>query len=85
MTYAWLANFSGCPSISVPCGYASDPEGKVPIGLMGMGEWCSEDELIAFGYDCERYVGEVLEGGRVRPKARWVDVLGKAREGKGGD
>lgn len=57
----------------------------MPIGLMGMGEWCSEDELIAFGYDCERYVGEVLEGGRVRPKARWVDVLGKAREGKGGD
>lgn len=83
MTYAWLANFSGCPSISVPIGYAKDPKGAVPIGLMGMSDWCSEDELIAFGYDCERYVGEVLDGGRVRPQARWVDVLDLARERKG--
>ncbi|KAK4503834.1 hypothetical protein PRZ48_004749 [Zasmidium cellare] len=78
MTYAWLANFSGCPSISVPIGYAPDPKGDVPIGLMAMSEWCGEDELVAFGYDCESYLGEE----RRRPGARWVDVLGKAKEGK---
>lgn len=83
MEYAWLANFSGCPAISVPVAYL-DPAagtGKVPVGLMGMGEWCSEDDLIAFGYDCERYLHDVCKGGRVRP-ANFVDVMSLAEGGE---
>ncbi|KAK5144968.1 hypothetical protein LTR04_001424, partial [Oleoguttula sp. CCFEE 6159] len=48
MEYVWLANFTGLPSLSLPVGYA-DPvqgEGKIPIGLMGMAEWGSDDALI---------------------------------------
>ncbi|EME46304.1 hypothetical protein DOTSEDRAFT_70335 [Dothistroma septosporum NZE10] len=83
MTYAWLANFSGCPAISVPCGYA-DPlpgtkaSGKIPIGLCGMGDWCREDEIIAFGYDCERYLSDVFPDSRLKP-GNWTDVLELAR------
>ena len=76
MEYAYLANFSGCPAISVPAGYVDPIEGtgKVPIGLMGMGEWCSEDDLLAFGYDAENWLNEGLEGGRQKPQT-FVDVL----------
>lgn len=84
MEYAHLANFVGCPAITAPVGYV-DPvagTGKVPIGFMGMGEWCSEDELIAFGYDCERYLSEMHEGGRVKP-SNFVDVMGLAKSDAG--
>ncbi|KAI7194826.1 hypothetical protein KC316_g4714, partial [Hortaea werneckii] len=69
MEYVWLANFTGCPAISVPVGYVApkEGEGRVPVGMMGMGEWCTEDELIGFGYECERFLGERYEGGRARP------------------
>ncbi|KAI5792561.1 amidase signature domain-containing protein [Peziza echinospora] len=47
--------------------------GKVlPVGMMGMGEWGFEEELLRLGYDCERF----LEGGRKIPPAH-VDVLGR--------
>jgi len=77
MEYVWLANFSGLPSISLPVGFV-DPvqgEGKFPIGLMGAGEWGSEDQLIQFGFEGEKYLNEVYEGGRLKPK-HWVDVFG---------
>lgn len=79
MEYAWLANFVGCPAINVPVGYLDPLEGsgKVPIGLTGMGEWCSEDELIGFGYDAEKWLHDGLEGGRLKPET-FVDVLGTA-------
>jgi Asp-tRNA(Asn)/Glu-tRNA(Gln) amidotransferase A subunit family amidase len=83
MEYAWLANFSGCPAISAPVGYlepGKGKEGKVPVSLMGMGEWGSEDELVAFGYDVERWVHEGLDGGRVK-SGNWVDVITLAEEG----
>ncbi|KAK3723189.1 hypothetical protein LTR37_001912 [Vermiconidia calcicola] len=80
MEYAWLANFAGCPAISVPAGYVDPVEGdgKVPIGLMGMSEWCCEDELIAFGYDAEKWLHEGLDGGRPRPQ-NFSDVLALAQ------
>ncbi|GIZ42497.1 hypothetical protein CKM354_000576300 [Cercospora kikuchii] len=80
MEYVWLANFCGAPAITAPVGYENDPDGKIPIGLMGMAEWCEEDNLIAFGYDLERYLHEVHEGGRERPK-HWTDLMALAREG----
>ena len=76
MEYVWLANFCGLPAISMPVGYvnAVEGEGKVPVGLMGNGEWGSEDELIEFGFDGEGWVNGGLEGGRLRPGG-WVDAL----------
>lgn len=82
MEYVWLANFTGCPALSAPVGYA-DPvegEGRVPVSVMGMGEWGSEDALLGFGYDVEEYLNGALEGGRQRPGA-WIDVLKLAAEG----
>ncbi|RMZ67305.1 hypothetical protein GMOD_00001211 [Pyrenophora seminiperda CCB06] len=78
MEYVWLANFTGVPCIQFPVSFVRGVkgEGKVPIGLSGHGEWGSEDALIEFGYDGERYLHEGLKGGRVMPGA-WVDVLKK--------
>ncbi|KXL45313.1 MAG: hypothetical protein FE78DRAFT_148470 [Acidomyces sp. 'richmondensis'] len=76
MEYVYLANFVGCPAISVPVAYV-DPvvgSGRVPVGMMGMGEWCSEDELIAFGYDCEKYLADAYVGGRAIPM-NFVNVM----------
>jgi hypothetical protein len=56
-------------------------EGKFPIGLMGAGEWGSEDQLLQFGYEGEKYLNEVYEGGRLKPK-HWVDVFGLVDEAK---
>ncbi|TPX19409.1 hypothetical protein DIZ76_017198 [Coccidioides immitis] len=51
MEYVYLANFSGCPAISCPMGYAEDT--KLPVGIMGMSEWGSEWALIEWGRDGE--------------------------------
>ena len=76
MEYVWLANFTGVPCIQVPVGYVDGVkgEGKIPIGLSGHGEWGSEDTLIEFGYDGEKWLHEGCLGGKIRPKD-WVDVL----------
>ncbi|KLU81364.1 hypothetical protein MAPG_00454 [Magnaporthiopsis poae ATCC 64411] len=82
MTYIWLANTTGCPSVSAPMGYA-DPEqgeGRVPLGIMAMGRWGAEEQVLDWAGDVEAYInGGGYEGGRVRP-AGWVDVLKAARE-----
>ncbi|KAI6752516.1 hypothetical protein HG530_013885 [Fusarium avenaceum] len=88
MTYVWLANFCGMPSLSVPAGFVV-PEGqerageeadektpgKVPIGLMATGEWCSEKALLEFGVEAEA----IGNGARCRPPI-WEDVLLRAKE-----
>lgn len=76
MEYVWLANFTGIPCIQFPVGFVEGIKGvgKVPIGLSGHGEWGSEDALIEFGFDGERYLHEGVKGGRVMP-GEWVDVL----------
>lgn len=85
MEYVWLGNFTGCPAITFPVGYASPAKGygesDVPIGLMGMGEWGSEDALIEFGYDGEAYLHEGYKGGRKRP-GNWFNLLGTLTQGK---
>jgi Asp-tRNA(Asn)/Glu-tRNA(Gln) amidotransferase A subunit family amidase len=82
MEYVWLANFCGNPAISCPVGYVEPVkgQGRVPIGLMGMGEWGSEDQLMGFGREAEIFLNNVYEGGRSRPRA-WVDLLGQAGKG----
>ncbi|KAF9768238.1 hypothetical protein IL306_014483 [Fusarium sp. DS 682] len=88
MTYVWLANFCGMPSLSVPAGFVV-PEGqdraceeadestvgKVPVGLMATGEWCSEKALLEFGVEAEAVGIEK----RCKPPV-WEDVLLRARE-----
>lgn len=88
MTYVWMANFCGLPALTVPAGYVvpeghpdaglvadEKVEGKVPVGLMGTGEWTQEHNLLQFGVDAEAVGADV----RVRPPI-WVDVVAKARE-----
>lgn len=91
MKYVWLANLCGIPSITVPAGLAppvgsdcktgeGDIPGSVPVGLMGMGEWCSEESLLRFGLDAEE-VGESVQ----RRPPNWVDVLAIAKSLKGAE
>jgi Asp-tRNA(Asn)/Glu-tRNA(Gln) amidotransferase A subunit family amidase len=88
MEYVWMGNFCGLPGISVPAGFVvpegrkgegeiagEEVEGKVPVGLMGMGEWASEEELLWFGADCE----EVGQERSSKPPI-WVDVIARAKE-----
>ncbi|KAK4041573.1 amidase signature domain-containing protein [Parachaetomium inaequale] len=84
MTFAWLANMSGCPAVTFPAGYV-DPEqgeGVLPVGLMAMGEWGMEEQLLGFAREREGYLNEVYPGGRRRPE-EWADVVGLVREGGG--
>lgn len=88
MEYVWLANFLGLPGISVPAGFVKPEgkagageiadegvEGRIPVGLMGVGEWAREEQLLQFGVDAEEVGGE----GRMRPPI-WVDVVARARD-----
>lgn len=90
MEYVWMANFCGMPSISVPAGYvvpeghpnkgqvaSASTVGKVPVGLMAMGEWAGEHALLQFGLDAE----EAGIDGQCRPP-NWVDVVELARQEK---
>ncbi|KAH6897461.1 amidase signature domain-containing protein [Thelonectria olida] len=87
MTYVWLANLCGLPSISVPAGFVipegqdragevadENTEGKIPIGLMATGEWCSEDALLEFGAEAEA----ARRDQRCRPPI-WEDIISRAK------
>ncbi|KAI0912628.1 amidase signature domain-containing protein [Ustulina deusta] len=88
MEYVWMANFCGIPSISVPAGFVvpegqpdqgavavAETPGKVPVGLMAMGEWASESALLQFASDAE----DLCRGEECRPP-NWVDVIELARQ-----
>lgn len=92
MEYVWLANFTGCPAITCPGGYSDD---GVPMGVMAMGEWGAEEELIAFARDGEGLLDalpenlapasstEVKEKGLGIPGGEngvWEDVIARAGE-----
>ncbi|KAJ2984814.1 hypothetical protein NUW58_g5863 [Xylaria curta] len=87
MEYVWLANYCGLPSINVPAGFiipegqpdqgaiaAAETPGKVPVGLMAMGEWASELALLQFASDAE----DLGKGEECRPP-NWVDVIELAK------
>ncbi|KAI0192010.1 glutamyl-tRNA amidotransferase subunit A [Xylaria flabelliformis] len=88
MGYVWMANFCGVPSVSVPAGFVvpegqpdqgaiaeAETPGKVPVGLMAMGEWASESALLQFAADAEGLCKEK----ECRPP-NWVDVIELARQ-----
>jgi Asp-tRNA(Asn)/Glu-tRNA(Gln) amidotransferase A subunit family amidase len=79
MSYIFLANLTGTPSLSAPVGYV-DPqqgEGKLPVGLIATGEWGSEEQLLAWAREAEEYLHEEYPEGRRRPDA-WADVIALA-------
>ncbi|CAI6339695.1 unnamed protein product [Periconia digitata] len=83
MEYVWMANFTGVPCIQFPVGYVDGVKGtgKVPVGMMGHGDWGSEDSLIEFGFDGEAWLNKGYNGGKLRPEA-WVDVLEGSEKGR---
>lgn len=75
MEYVWLANFTGCPSISCPAGYAKDS--GVPVGVMAMSDWGTEEDLIDFARDGEGILDMHVPSGK---DSVWEDVIVKAKE-----
>jgi len=80
MMYVFLANVTGTPAVTVPVGYVEPKQGtgKIPVNLMALGEWGSEEQLLAWAGEAEKYLDEVVEGGRRRPRG-WLDVLEVAK------
>ncbi|KAA8913388.1 amidase signature domain-containing protein [Sphaerosporella brunnea] len=79
MQYVFLANWCGCPALTVPVGY--DKESGMPISVMGMAEWGGEETLISWGkvweQSWEGMNGDLrgnAEGGRKRPEG-WIDMF----------
>ncbi|EYE99059.1 amidase [Aspergillus ruber CBS 135680] len=81
MEYVWLANYTGCPAISCPGGYSDD---GVPMGIMAMGEWGAEEELIAFARDGESLL-ESLPESLAPASAKDGDKEGKGLRVPGGE
>lgn len=93
MEYVWMANFLGVPALSVPAGFVGAEgeagagqeadEGGIPVGLMGMGEWTGEEDLLEWGAHAEAAGAD-----RRRRPGIWVDVIERAKaemQGKGDD
>ena len=84
MENVWLANFTGCPAISIPLGKVEGDGGggEVPVGLMGMAMWGNEEGLFEWARDLQtQHEGQGVEFSVGRPAA-WVDLVGLA-EGQG--
>ena len=82
MTYVWLANFSGCPAISIPVGFAEGKKGagEVPVGMMAMGEWGDEEGLLEWGRVGEEWAwGEPDGEQRMRRPGEWYQALEMAK------
>lgn len=89
MEYVWLANFTGCPAINCPAGLTRD-QNRVPVGVMAMGEWGTEEDLIAFARDGRAILDlpenqsgdeDKLTTGLRIPNGKdafWVDVIASA-------
>lgn len=80
-----MANFLGVPALSVPAGFVAAEgeagageetadEGGIPVGLMGMGEWAGEEDLLEWGAHAE-----AVGADRRRRPGIWVDVVERAR------
>ncbi len=53
MTYfPWIANFSGLPSVSIPCGFGDD---DLPVGMMLIGKWGSDFKLLKIAEEFQKH------------------------------
>ncbi|KAL8710109.1 MAG: hypothetical protein Q9220_005192 [cf. Caloplaca sp. 1 TL-2023] len=79
MRFVWLANFTGCPAISIPAGMAPAErgEGRVSVGMMAMGEWGDEESLLEWGREGEEWAWGKSEGGRLSRAKGWEDAMAK--------
>ncbi|KAK5091259.1 hypothetical protein LTR05_001440 [Lithohypha guttulata] len=76
MEFTCFGNWVGAPAITCPVGYTKD---SLPIGIMALGEWGSEEQLIQFARKHEGF----LEAEGVRRPMRdgnWIDVLAQAKK-----
>lgn len=77
MRYVWLANFTGCPALSIPVGMVEPTrgrgEGKIPVGMMAMAEWGDEEGLMEWGRDGEEWAWREGEEKVTRAKG-WEDA-----------
>ncbi|KAL8795823.1 MAG: hypothetical protein Q9195_001703 [Heterodermia aff. obscurata] len=76
MEYTWLANFTGCPALTIPVGMAEPKNsgGKIPMGMMAMAEWGAEEELLRWGRAGEQWsLGN--ENGRIDKPQNWTNIL----------
>ena len=80
MEYIWVANFTGCPALTIPVGMAKPKEGtgNIPVGLMAMAEWGAEDALFEWGRCSEEWVWKIGEEKITKPE-NWVDVMEAAQ------
>ncbi len=80
MTYVWMANFLGCPSLTIPVGRVNPREGqgKIPVGLMAMAEWGEEERLFAWGKVGEEWAWKIGEEKMAKP-GNWVNVMEMAK------
>ncbi|EXJ61843.1 amidase [Cladophialophora yegresii CBS 114405] len=76
MEYVYLANFTGNPAISCPMGYTDQ---NVPVGLMAMGDWCSEEQLIAFAREGESFLAGADGIRRPKDEQNWIDILAETK------
>lgn len=79
MRYVFLANFIGTPALNVVVGYDDDSGSGIPVGLMGMGEWGTEEQLFGWGKDVTE---NFVKGSGRRKGETWVDVLGGVGAGR---
>ncbi|ETI19771.1 hypothetical protein G647_08784 [Cladophialophora carrionii CBS 160.54] len=76
MEFVYLANFTGNPAISCPMGYTDQ---NVPVGVMAMGDWCSEEQLIAFAREGESFLPSANGIRRPKDEQNWIDVLAETK------
>ncbi|RPA76378.1 amidase signature enzyme [Ascobolus immersus RN42] len=62
MRYVFLANLLGLPGVAGVAGWAGDGGEEVPVGVMGVGEWGYEEDVLEVGRGLEG-MGEVRRRG----------------------
>jgi Asp-tRNA(Asn)/Glu-tRNA(Gln) amidotransferase A subunit family amidase len=65
MRFVQLANLTGCPAISVPCGMVENSSShgnspSLPVGLQFMANWWAEDLLLKVALWSERTLAEAM-------------------------
>lgn len=52
--YTISINLAGLPAMSVPCGFANDGQGNLPVGMQLIGNYFAEDTLLNFAHQYQQ-------------------------------